>query len=248
MIIDAHNHLGDVDALDWHQSPEELIKQMDENGVDMAVVCPQAYPMTTVLEVNQRDNDGIADAVRRYPDRLIGFGVATPYGGPDKGAGEVERAIKKLGLRGIKLHQRLHGYHLIERLVGPILSACERLKVPVLVHSGDCKSHPAVVGILALAHPGLTVIMAHMGQGYFQEAIDAARQAGNLVLETSGESPFHVEMAVTALGAERVVYGTDTPFFPIPEGQRIVREAKISPADRDRIMGGNAARILGLRR
>jgi len=87
-----------------------------------------------------------------------------------------------------------------------------------------------------------------MGQGYFQEAIDAARQAGNLVLETSGESPFHVEMAVTALGAERVVYGTDTPFFPIPEGQRIVREAKISPADRDRIMGGNAARILGLRR
>lgn len=247
MIIDAHNHLGTVPALGWHQSPEQLLAEMDQNKVDRAVVCPQTYPQSTVLSVNQEDNDYIARAVKEHPDRFIGFGVSTPYSGPDKGAGETERALRQLGLRGLKLHQRYHAYHLRPDMVGPIMEVCGALGAPVLIHSGDVRSHPSLVGCLALAFPKVTVIMAHMGQNYYADAVDAARLMPNLVLETSGvPAPDCVAMAVKAIGSNRVVYGTDTPFFPIKAGQRVVREAGLPDRDLANVLGDSLARLLGI--
>lgn len=247
MIIDAHNHLGEVPALGWRQTPEELLAQMDANGVDRAVVCPQTYPQSTVLAVNQEDNNYIGRLAREHPKRFVGFGISTPYSGSDKGAGEAERALTKLGLRGIKLHQRYHAYHLRPDMVGAILEVCGALGAPVLIHSGDARSHPSLVGCLALAFPRVTVIMGHMGQNYYADAIDAALLAPNLVLETSGApAPDCVAAAVKAIGSERVVLGSDTPFYPLATGLRLIREAGLSEADESNVLGGSLARILAL--
>ncbi len=246
MIVDGHNHLGDVPALGWHQSPEELLEEMNRNHVDRAVVCPQTYPQSTVLSVNQQDNDFIAGCMKAHPDRFVGFGVSTPYSGPNKGAVEAERALTELGLGGIKLHQRYHAYHLRPDMIGSILEVCAAAGAPVLIHSGDVRSHPSLVGNLAQAFPKVTVIMAHMGQNYYPDAIEAAKLAPNLILETSGAGPEAVKSAVQAIGSSRVVYGTDTPFLPISVAQRAIREAGLSEADSRAVLGDSLARLLGL--
>ena len=64
MIFDAHNHIGHRKGLDF--PVEQLIERMDAAGIDKAVVF--SFP-------EDIDNDYVADSVRRFPDRLIGFGL-----------------------------------------------------------------------------------------------------------------------------------------------------------------------------
>jgi predicted TIM-barrel fold metal-dependent hydrolase len=72
LIIDAHNHVGGPDKGDHaKQSPKEIVATMDKVGIDKAVIFP-------FNEINlgisfSLANDYIASAMKRYPDRLIGF-------------------------------------------------------------------------------------------------------------------------------------------------------------------------------
>jgi predicted TIM-barrel fold metal-dependent hydrolase len=90
--------------------------------------------------------------------------------------------------------------------------------------------------------------MGHMG-GYFHvdEAIAAAERVGNLVLETSAMPyPNKIGEAVSRIGAERVLFGSDGPGCnPALEVDKI-RLAGLTPAAEALVLGDNAARLLGL--
>jgi hypothetical protein len=92
------------------------------------------------------------------------------------------------------------------------------------------------------------VILGHMG-GYFHvdEAIEVAEQHPNIVLETSATPyPEKIREAVERIGAERVVFGSDGPVSsPVLERQKVMI-AGLSPADTALVLGGNAARLMGV--
>jgi predicted TIM-barrel fold metal-dependent hydrolase len=54
-----------------------------------------------------------------------------------------------------------------------------------------------------------------------------------------------IEQAVAVFGADRVVLGTDCPIFDTGRTLRAIREARLSQAERELVLGGNARELLG---
>jgi predicted TIM-barrel fold metal-dependent hydrolase len=92
----------------------------------------------------------------------------------------------------------------------------------------------------------VTIIVAHLSAAGYR-GIQDIRPYPNLLIDTSGSQCFSgiVEYAVSVLGAERILFGSDVPGrdFAVQLGR--VYGAKISEADQEKILYGNAERLLG---
>ena len=152
----------------------------------------------------------------------------------------------------MKLHPRGQNFKLYDlRLLGPFMESLEEHDMPVLLHSDPActYSNPFYIAELARTFPKVTVIMGHMGMVYDTvDAIFIATKVPNLVLETSTHvGSARVLQAVEAIGAERVVFGSDFPSsHPLVEMKKI--EVVELPKDQERlVMGENMARILKIK-
>jgi predicted TIM-barrel fold metal-dependent hydrolase len=122
---------------------------------------------------------------------------------------------------------------------------------------------PLAVAAVAVRHPGVPVIIPHFGAGLFREALMAADQAPNIVLDSSSSNgwiKFHHGLtlrdvfarAVECVGPARILFGTDSSFFPRGWQQTILETQKgicvelgLDSAAQDAIFGGNFVRLLG---
>ena len=244
MIIDAHNHLGGPDKTDGKsQSAEEILKVMDEAGIDRAVVFPfnEENPGVSF----SRTNDFIAKTAVCYPDRLTGFCRLDPNAG-SAALREFERCIKYLGLRGIKLHPSSQNFSLDHPVLSDILAMAEEEGTIVLFDTGKEMSPPAGIAKLAGKYPRLTFIMAHMN--LFEESIAAALFAPNIYVQTTGYfNTKRLGEAVTRLGAGRIIMGSDSPYLKMGREVEKVRGIPgTTPEEFSLIAGRNAVKVLGL--
>ena len=119
--------------------PEQRIKDMDATGVDMQVlsaVPPAAYyelDAEACLWFSRRQNDGIAQTVKDYPDRFLGM-ATVPLQAPDRAIAELDRAVNKLGLRGVEILSNVAGRDLDAPELMPFFKAVEALDVPIFIH------------------------------------------------------------------------------------------------------------------
>ena len=244
MIIDIHTHVDHAEVYGWIDPPEKLLPLLDDAGIEKAVIMTYldhpllgADPITT-----------IADAVRRHPDRLIGFVRLNPNFRAEARAA-LDRCVEELGFRGVKLHGTTSLAHPAGEATVALMARCAELRVPVLFHCGDDPyTTPQAIEAGAALVPDCTVLLGHMG-GYFhvEDAIAAAQRQPNLVLETSAMPyPERIADAVRLLGPDRVVFGSDGPGCnPRLEVEK-VRLAGLDPTAEALVLGGTAARILGL--
>ena len=239
MIIDSHNHIGPRPG---QQGVETLIAHMDRAHVDRAVV----FPYVEALDPGH--NDWIAQAVARHPDRLIGYAAVNPW--REGAADEVRRAVQEKGLRGLKLHPFLHAYSIAQHdLVDPIFEVCRALRIPVVVHgAGEWSNMPLQFDEMARTFPDLTIVIAHMGTIWgFQEALLVAARRPNILLGTALAFSGFVQTAVERVGAEKVLMETDSPVQAFEAEIAKIEIAVPDPVARALVMGGNIARILGIR-
>jgi predicted TIM-barrel fold metal-dependent hydrolase len=248
VIVDAHAHLGG-----WHNfhmprsDAEGVLRTMDETGIDVASIAP----MLAIGPDYQAGNELMAEAVRRYPDRFRGYVVVNPHY-PSGMEPALRRYCEAPGVVGIKLHPGIHGYPISGPAYRPVWAFVDDRRLPVLIHTWGTSGHsaPGAVGGVAAEFPNATFLLGHSGgtwEGHLQ-AIEVAKERPNVYLETCiSRSPFGaIEWMVREVGAERVVFGTDQPFIdPRPQLGRIAF-AKIADAERRLILGGNAARLLGI--
>jgi predicted TIM-barrel fold metal-dependent hydrolase len=206
-IIDAHCTIGEGRVASL--SADELVRQLNENGVEAAVVGP---PDRCLAVANREGNDFVVDACRRHPDRLIGFATVNPWYG-DEAVSELRRAAAA-GLRGLILQPPLQGYMLLDTLVDPVVAIAEEHGLPVWAPTGKpFQALPLQLTELARRFPNVNFMMGHMGHSDFWiEAVSAAAAAPNIYAEVSYKQPFVIVDAVAQLGAERVVFGSDAPF------------------------------------
>ncbi len=244
MIIDFHTHVDEAEIYGWIDPPEKLIPLLDGAGISKAVVM-------TYVDLpggGQAALDYIADAVRRYPDRLIGF-VRLDPNHRRAARDAVDRAVLELGFRGVKLHPTTTLAHPNGDATVELMRRCGELGVPVLFHCGDDPyTTPQAIEAGAARAAETSIVMGHMG-GYFHvdDAIAAAERLPNLYLETSAMPyPQKIAQAVERIGAERVVFGSDGPGCnPTLEVQK-VRMLRLDPRAERLVLGGTAARLLGL--
>ncbi len=245
-LCDCHAHIGDsFDHMSGRYvsySPDTLLAEMDDAGVDIAVVSN-----ISSIDDCTAGNDEMAKWARRYP-RLIPLVWATPG---ITGPGKVFEYVG-MGFRGLKLHPTAGKYRADDPSVYPLLDACRALRVPALFHcAADGFSEPARFPQIAADYPEVPIILAHMNMfGSAQEAVAVAESFPNVYLDTSWARPERVVEAVGRVGAERVLWGTDAPLGGSGHyGRDRTREylaSHVGAAEREAILWSNAACLFGL--
>ncbi|MEM2927332.1 MAG: amidohydrolase family protein [Candidatus Bathyarchaeia archaeon] len=244
-VLDAHTHIGasylTCYFTDRRWTADELIREMDRCGVDMACVSGGGLPHE-IKEMNRRT----LEAVKRYPNRLIGFVRLSPKFSDV--LEDLDYYIRDQGFRGIKLHPNQDGFCLLkEPVLEQIYERAAKYRVPVLIHSGtEPWSVAGQFADQAEMFPDVTFIMAHSGLRNDKHVFDSAKRVKNLVLETSigGVS------SPRGLGKDRVVYGSDWPTTSMrSELQEVLdlwNSGHLSEEEAKDILGESMARIVGI--
>src|SRR5262249_44513493 len=155
------------------------------------------------------------------------------------------------GFRGLKLHCFWEGFAINDPvLVRPIMEEANRFGLVVLFHTGEAwTALPGLVWDLALDYPDVKFIIGHSGQyGFDTEAWAIARRTDNVWLDTTELwAPARVRTAANIVGADRILFGTDTPYINTgAELEKVFRYSELKDDELDRILAGNMAELFGL--
>ena len=261
-----------IRALGWEapgrstELADRWIAELDRHGVSRAAL------IATLPD----DAGSVGEAVRRYPSRLVGFFMVDPTQATAPVA--TAYAIDRDRLRTICLYPAMHRYGLHEPQVRRVLDVAAPRGVCVFVHCGvlsvgvrkklglpspfDIRfSNPVDLHALALAYPSIPFIVPHFGAGYFREALMVADLCPNVVFDTSSSNAwikYHpgltlagvFRQALAVLGPDRLLFGTDSSFFPrgwvadvYAEQASALDELGVSAEVREKIFAGNFDRL-----
>ncbi|MAG35127.1 MAG: hypothetical protein CL878_02610 [Dehalococcoidia bacterium] len=241
-VIDFHGHVGRWDQTGVVDDGARMVEAMDAVGIDRSCVFG-------IFHLDGRTgNDRTAAFVAERPDRFIGFAYVSPSM-PDTMLDELTRAIDRLGFRALKLYAPYTPYQINDHRWDPIYSFAESRHLAILHHTDEHRS-PAHLANAARRFPNARFVAAHSGNTppARKLAIAAARELPNYYLETAStfRTPGVTEELVAGAGAERVVFGSDTPLMdPRSQIGKIIT-ADISDEAKRLILGENARRLLDL--
>ena len=241
-VIDFHGHVGRWERTGMVDAGARMLAAMDSVGVDRSCVFD-------IFHLDGRTgNNRTAAFVAKRPDRFIGFAYVSPLV-PETMLDELTRAIDQLGFRALKLYAPYTPYRINGRHWDPIYRFAEERRLSIL-HLTSEKDSPADLADAARRFPNANFVAAHSGNTppARKLAIAAARELPNYYLETAStyRTPGVTEELVAGAGAERVVFGSDTPLMdPRSQIGKIVT-AGISSSAKRLILGENARALLHL--
>jgi len=95
------------------------LKDMDKMGVDVQAVSPAPFQYyywaepDLGRELSRQVNDRITEIAAKWPDRFVGIGTV-PLQDADMAVAELERMVKKLGMRGVEINTNVNGLDLTD--------------------------------------------------------------------------------------------------------------------------------------
>ncbi|WP_159499721.1 amidohydrolase family protein [Microbacterium sp. 18062] len=196
-------------------------------------------------------------------ERLIPFVSANPAVMTSDDAREhLGEAFSDWGARGLKLHPiGIRAFPDDPGFEG-VYDACIEADVPIVFHSGpDTRgrgfSEPRVFADLAARRPDLRLVLAHLGGGSWRDTLALAEARPQLMFDlseiviwigaTAGPTAEEVAGLIRGIGVERVVTGSDFPWYtPAVTAAIVERLPGFSDAECDLLLGENAARLLKL--
>ena len=242
-------------------------RELDAHGVARAALIASV----------SRDEDAVGAAIAKYPARFVGFFMIDPSAGD--ATERARRGFEEFGLRAACLFPAMHHVALDDVRTDRILDIVARQPgAAVFVHCGvlslgvrkklglpspfDVRlGNPLDLQPLATAYPKVPFIVPHFGAGLFREALILADMCPNVYLDTSSSNSWMrytpgltldavFRAALSVVGPSRLLFGTDSSFFPrgwqkaiYEEQRRVVGELKMSADDQALIFGGNFDRL-----
>jgi predicted TIM-barrel fold metal-dependent hydrolase len=271
MAIDTHSQLWTKEAIEsfpremaegyknmfkdiGFPKMEDAIKDMDDAGVEQSVVVAVDAETTFHYKVS---NDLVAESVKKFPGRLIGFASIDPNKGV-LGVDELSRAVKGLGLRGLKILPHLVKMSADDPRMYPLYETAQDLGIPVLFHMGTqfhagtklkyCR--PLAVDEVAVDFPRLKLVIAHFGFPWFYETIAVVQRNPNVFFNIAGWAPRHIHPDVIRYMSGplkgRALFGSDYPLITRVRIVKELRELNIAPDVLRLLMEENPKRLLGI--
>ncbi len=202
--------------------------------------------------VTDPDNGAIFNAVRRHPDRFLGWVFVNPRGRLDP-LDELRKYGGEAGFIGVKAHPFWHHFAPVELL--SVAQELAGLGKPLLIHCGF--GEEGDYGALLARVPELKLVLAHTGFPEYSDTWRAVLSMANVYLDisqTSYVSEKATRESVAYLGPERLLFGTDGPYgFHDAQGRydygfikRRVERLFPDQGVRRRLLGENFAELVGL--
>lgn len=237
-VIDSNTHFGFLPYKDTDVSVEKLRSSMRRYGVAGALT----YSLKGIAYDFQEGNEETLAVCKSNPGLLP---VATVD--PRRHLDVIEEIGKcrSKGFVALRLFPEHQGWKITSALFKPILKELEQLGMPLIV-TGAGAGGPTDV---ARAVEGTTIPVIVTGVGYFNlaEGIAAAREHPSIVLEAQiNDTPDSLAVTVDALGADRVVYGSNSPSLSMRASLNVIAEAELTDEQKALILGGNLKRILSV--
>jgi predicted TIM-barrel fold metal-dependent hydrolase len=252
MIVDGDCHISSRHFDSLGITADELVNQMDREGVDKAVVwLKPPYDKDIGAE-----NRAIYEATKRYPDRLIGFGWANPRLGRETTLATIKQCFEDYGFYGIKFNGAQDDYVIDDaEMALPYIEEAVGYGKPLAFHIGADfyeNTHPYRLGHIAERFPETQFLMVHMGGAGLpaldRSAIEVTQKYSNITIIGSGVEARAVLKAIQTLGIDRVCFGSDTPFclmhVELTKYRALLRD--FSEEDQAKVLGGNLAQLLSL--
>jgi len=206
-------------------------------------------------------NRWLMDMLAEVPT-ISGFVAMDPWVlSPERNV-EHLREMAERGARGVKLHPVVQKFEANDPRMHPVYQACIEMGLTVLSHTGPARDGEPFAEVPAFApvlreFPGLTVLLAHLGGGKWQDTLAVAQEFPNVafdlseIIEWAGapNAPNAEQLAalIRDVGPERVVLGSDYPWYePAHTAELVLSLPVLSQAEKSAILGENAARLLRL--
>jgi len=244
-VIDGHAHLGSCRVFDLEVRAEELVGAMDKHKIDAAVVMPFPGAPDPL-----RVHDEIADLAQKHPGRIYGMVNLNPHCDRGQYEAEVRRCVEGLGFVGVKLHTVGHAINPLSADASKAFELAQELEIPVMVHSGPGIPFALPSHCLPRAQefPEVAIIIAHAGFTILTgEAFAVAKASPNIYLESSWLFAGDLKWLIGALGAGRVMMGTDLPGNVGPT-LAICESAGLTEEEKRLYLGGTALNLFKIRR
>jgi len=233
--------------------PLELtLAAMDAASIDVGVLSAWHGPSGPWIS-----NDEVAAAVSAHPSRFVGL-AAVDLMSPMGAVRELRRAVKDLGLKGLRVLPWLWGLPPNDRRYYPLYAECVALGVPFCTqvgHTGPLRTSETGRPIpylddVALDFPELVIVAGHIGYPWTEEMIALARKYPNVYIDTSAYTarryPANLVDYMRGSGRKKVLFGSNYPMILPARALEDLPKLGLDDETLGLFLEGNARRVFGL--
>lgn len=243
------------------------VQELDAHGVARAVAIASV----------PADESSVAAAAKAHPDRFSPYFMLNPKA---PGALErVKRGFSELGLKGMCLFPAMHHFYPWDAELTPMYEIVAEAGGLVFIHCGQLKmgirdklglpspfdirfASPLEIAGVARRFPSVPFVVPHFGGGFFRELLLVADECANVYTDSSSSNAWMdrlaepmtldrvFERALAVMGPSRILYGSDSSFFPrgwqrshFEKQAGVLHDLGVSTEDAQAILGGNLTRI-----
>lgn len=237
------------------QSLEEIVADLDERNVELAVITGRDCETTYGVPAN---NKSVLEFCAAYPQKFTGFYGLDPHKGMNA-VYELDQAVKDLGMKGAAIDPYLAKIYPNDAKYYPIYAKCCELNIPIIFTTGPATlvegavmDHvaPRYIDFVARDFPELKIIISHGGYPWVNEAIFVTQRNANVFLEVSEfelspQSDAYIEAAKSII-PDQFIFASAHPFVEQDKALKIYKKLPFSKKALKKIMYKNAKRVLGL--
>ena len=224
-----------------------LISNMDAWGIDISVIQPVVYKQSQMRKINEW-TASIAS------NRLVCFGGIYPHSNDYKSDIDF---VAGLGLKGLKFHAEYQDFLVDDERMLRVYDYALSRGLVLLHHGGFDPAFPPPFrssakrfARIAEAMRGGVIIVAHLGGHDEWDDVEEHLAGTDIYLDTSmgfEYFPHDRFLRITEKhGADKIIFGSDAPWSNAGTEIEHLRSQPLSDEAVSAILGGNAARVLGL--
>ena len=242
-IFDIHAHVHQTSDFQMtHTSPAEVAATMEKLGIDGGCV-------SSILSIHadcRLGNELVRQAVHEQAGKLFAYLTVSPH---DHDV-DLDGWFADRKFRGMKVHAAFHRSRIDDPRYDFFYEYADAHGLPILFHAWEAADSVHIARV-AKRFPHTKLIIGHGAMRTWevkQEVIAAVRQYGNVFADTTVSVAYDgaVEWIVNKIGADRLCYGSDIPFYDCRHVVGKVATAKLTDGEKRKILGGNARVILGV--
>ena len=251
MIFDCDTHMSPYRNFEGAVNAEQLNDMLARGGVDQALVWLLPQEVEDVSESNLY----IYENAKKYPRLAVPFGWANVMEGEQKALQDARTCLLEYGFKGVKLNGAQNAYYIDSPSAMRVCEEIAKNGGVIAFHIGADEpdfTNASRAAAVAKAFPETPIMMVHMGGAgspdRSSEVIAAAKECPNMWLIGSAIGAASVKTAIDELGAERVMFGSDSPFAD-PRACAAAYDEMLRPYDqavKDLVMYQNAQRLFKL--